>query len=394
MQIPGTCLISETNEEYYVGQKVFSLTASPVSEFTTTFNTDLTDTVPGEYPNNYYLQTSSDLGVTWVTVSSEVKTGSTKIIVSGTNAVPVPLDNTGTIDFVRVVLFETAAQNNYGGYEYIKLDDIVTNFLIAYVGAGKLVSNVKRTDVLFFAKRGLQEFSYDTINSIKSLEYIVSPSLSIPLPQDFVSHVQTSYTDSAGIKHIIYQANQLTVNPSSTPQQDLSGQFVQDNYGKNIEDSSRTETNWKENNPSSVTGIFNDISPDYNYWGYNQINRGERYGGSPEFMQQNGWFTINKRTNCLNFSNDLAQANIVTEYVTDGLAYDEDTRVPKMAEEAMYAHILYMIISTRSGQPEYVVQRLKKDRSAKLRNAKIRLSPIGIAELTRIMRGKSKWIKH
>jgi hypothetical protein len=55
---------------------------------------------------------------------------------------------------------------------------------------------------------------------------------------------------------------------------------------------------------------------------------------------------------------------------------------------------LHAIISTRANQPEYVVQRLKKERSAKLRNAKIRLSNIKTDEITQVMRGKSKWIKH
>jgi len=65
-----------------------------------------------------------------------------------------------------------------------------------------------------------------------------------------------------------------------------------------------------------------------------------------------------------------------------------------MAEEALYAYILHAIIATRTNQPEYLVQRLKKERSAKLRNAKIRLSNIKLDEITQVMRGKSKWIKH
>jgi hypothetical protein len=37
--------------------------------------------------------------------------------------------------------------------------------------------------------------------------------------------------------------------------------------------------------------------------------------------------------------------------------------------------------------------RLQKDRRAKLRNAKIRLSNIKLDEIVQVMRGKSKWIK-
>ena len=65
-----------------------------------------------------------------------------------------------------------------------------------------------------------------------------------------------------------------------------------------------------------------------------------------------------------------------------------------MAEEAAYAYILHAVISTRANQPEYLVNRLHREKSAKLRNAKIRLSNIKLEEITQVMRGKSKWIKH
>jgi hypothetical protein len=71
-----------------------------------------------------------------------------------------------------------------------------------------------------------------------------------------------------------------------------------------------------------------------------------------------------------------------------------DSRVPKMAEEALYAYILHAVISTRINQPEYVVQRLQREKRAKLRNAKIRLSNIKLGEIAQVMRGKSKQIKH
>jgi hypothetical protein len=50
-------------------------------------------------------------------------------------------------------------------------------------------------------------------------------------------------------------------------------------------------------------------------------------------------------------------------------------------------------MSTRSGQPEYVINRLSREKTAKLRNAKIRLSNIKLEEISQVMRGKSKWIK-
>ena len=96
----------------------------------------------------------------------------------------------------------------------------------------------------------------------------------------------------------------------------------------------------------------------------------------------------------MSFSSNLSGALILLEYISDGLAYELDTKVPKMAEEALYAHISHAIIASRINQPEYIVQRLKRERSAKLRNAKIRLSNIKLSEFIQVMRGQSKWLKH
>jgi hypothetical protein len=69
-------------------------------------------------------------------------------------------------------------------------------------------------------------------------------------------------------------------------------------------------------------------------------------------------------------------------------------KIPKLAEEALYKNIALAILSTRAGIPPVLVQQYKKDARAAKRNAKLRLSNIKIEELTQIMRGKSKQIKH
>jgi len=71
-----------------------------------------------------------------------------------------------------------------------------------------------------------------------------------------------------------------------------------------------------------------------------------------------------------------------------------DSRVPKLAEDALYAYLSHAVLASRINQPEYIINRLKREASSKLRNAKIRLSNIKLDEITQVMRGKSKWIKH
>ena len=120
---------------------------------------------------------------------------------------------------------------------------------------------------------------------------------------------------------------------------------------------------------------------------------GQRYGGEPVNMQINGWFNIDERRGTFNFSSDLMGKLIILEYISDGLAYDLDTKIPKLAEEAMYQHLLYSILSTRRDTISIAGQ-YKRQRYAALRNAKIRLSNIKLDEIVQVMRNKSKWIKH
>ena len=278
--------------------------------------------------------------------------------------------------------------NNYGSYIYISLDDIINNFIVAYIGAGKLIPSAKRTDIMFHAKRGLQEFSYDTLKVIKSQEITIPPSLSIIIQQDYVNYVKCSWVDDAGAKHIIYPTR-VTSNPTELPIQDNTGEPTQDQAGANLlSQQSLTEEAWKSRS------LTTDFQPDDYRYPFNEGLIGQRYGLQPEEAQVNGMFTINERTGTFSFSSDLAGKLIILEYISDGLAVDLDMKLPKMAEQAMYMHIAYSILSGRAGVPEYVVNRFKRDRSSALRNAKIRLSNIKIEEIAQVFRNKSKWIKH
>ena len=98
-----------------------------------------------------------------------------------------------------------------------KLNDIINTFIATYVGTGKLIPSVKRTDLMFHAKRGLQEFSYDTLNSVKSQELNIPPSLSVVIPQDYVNYVKLVRVGDDGIERILYPTGK-TSNPFAISQ--------------------------------------------------------------------------------------------------------------------------------------------------------------------------------
>jgi len=112
---------------------------------------------------------------------------------------------------------------DYGDYQFTSLKDIIDNFMFIYVGEEKLIKKVRRTDVVFHAKRAMQELSFDTFKSSKSQELTVSDELRVKLPQDYVNYVKLSWSDSAGIKHTIYPTK-YTSNPERFLQND-NGDF-------------------------------------------------------------------------------------------------------------------------------------------------------------------------
>jgi hypothetical protein len=379
-------LITETNYQYYQASQLFLGTGATGQKLQCTFDIILND--EGESIRNYVLEYKVSNGVDYIIYPSAYSlTGNNEITLVGA------VDTTTSL---RVRAIQKAKWNNYGGYEYINLNEIIANFMMAYVGSDKLISSARRTDVIFHAKRGLQEFSYDTLKSVKSKELTIPHSLSLPIPQDYVNYVQLSWVDQAGVKHIIYPANDLTSNPTPLIQ-DEEGLPTQDYYGDNIESAqSFTTERWSAEDIRNLNGELDFDNVEANVYGFDwwRLWYGQRYGLEPQVSQKNGWFTINERTGIFNFSSNLRNSLIIIDYVSDGLGYDEDTKVPKMAEDAMYSHIMYSILSTRPNIPEYIVQRYKRERSAKLRNAKIRLSNIKLEAFTQVMRGKSKWIKH
>ena len=404
--------------------------------------------------------------------------------------------------------------SDFGNYQFISLDDIINNFMIAYVGEDNLIPKVKMPIVAFHAQRALAELSFDTFKSVKSQEIELPSSLTMTLPHDYVNYVKLSWMDSAGIEHIIYPTSK-TSNPKAIDQntdgsyksftemitypdlttswahgssnitQDTSAGTItfpaDDTYssvilptltkgnkyeitvtvdsiaaGVNVFLSNEPTTNadkltYPNNglnnwyNPiTSTTGThsiefianktsvqlysspysgavvlssvklvstdleyqsesntwekYKDNTPAENQEKYDDdyyvTALGQRYGLEPSHAQVNGSYYIDDNTGKIHFSSNLKGETIILKYISDSLGTDGEMQVHKMAEEAMYKWIAYGILSTRVGIPDNVIMRLRRDRTAETRKAKLRLSNIKLEEITQTLRNMSKHIKH
>tara|TARA_R100000231_G_scaffold3310_3_gene6039 strand:- start:3661 stop:4542 length:882 start_codon:yes stop_codon:yes gene_type:complete len=276
----------------------------------------------------------------------------------------------------------------FGTYQFVSLDNIITAFLFTYVGEDKIISKVNRTDVQFHAMRAMQELSYDVFRSIKSQEIEVPNTLKMPLPQDYVNYVKLTRLGPDGIERVLYPTGK-TSNPFAIKQVDGVYQFIAEGLvnAQSLEEQVPSDTLTKFKDQTETDHHIDDVTDievDY---------RGRRYGLDPQFAQSNGTFFIDDLRGNIHFGSSLTGDTITLKYISDGLGTDSEMVVHKFCEEAVYKHIAYAILSTRSNIPEYIVARYRKERFAETRKAKIRLSNIKIEEFTQVLKGLSKPIK-
>ena len=278
--------------------------------------------------------------------------------------------------------------SDLGNYQFTSLEDIIDAFQVVYVGEGKLIEKASRLDIIFHAKRALQELSFDTFKSIKAYEIVVPSTLKMPLPQDYVNYVKLTRVDQAGIELVLYPAR-ITSNPSNIAQTATPGvapfyEFTGDELV--LKTDSDTWDAYDSHTPSANQSVYNDDTWDY-------ID-GSRFGLDPQYSQTNGSFYIDDIRGFIHFSSNINGSTLTLKYISDSLGTNAEMRVHKFAEEAMYKHIAYAIVSNKIPFPEYVVQRLRKEKIAATRKAKLRLSNIKLEEITQVLRGSSKHIKH
>lgn len=289
----------------------------------------------------------------------------------------------------------TGVLNRFGGYRYISLEDAINNYMVAFVGDGKLISNVKKSDVVFHAKRGIQEFSYDVSRTEKIQEIEVGTSLSIPMPQDYVHYVRISFIDDVGIEHIVYPAR-YTSKPSESILQDDDYGYLFDADGSLLTGTPVVDDRFKSFDNRKISGNFadEDISYDTSVGLQKITSYGGRKGSNPETTQENGVFVIDELNGKISFSSELSGQIVTLKYISDGLGTDDEMKIHKFAEDAIYKYITYGIASSMINFPEYIINRFRKEKRAAIRNAKLRLSSLKLGELEQVMRGKSKFIKH
>jgi len=287
---------------------------------------------------------------------------------------------------------------NWGSYQYVTLQEVVSNFMLIYQGNNELLNNINRYQVLFYAKRGIQELNYDAMKEIKILELEVGEDLRFIIPQDYVNWVRISLY-SGGILYPLTE--NIQTNWAAAYLQDNNARILFDQDG-NVLKPEYSSLTYDRIQGTKKTIYLNSDSPYHNSLGYFidggwyfDYALGQRFGLNTETANVNPTFSINKQAGVINFDSTMSGRTAVLEYVSDGMESGDDANVSvnKLFEDYLYAFIRYSLLNSRLGVQEYVVNRARKDKSSLLRNAKIRLSNIHPGRLLMNLRGQDKWIK-
>jgi|TARA_A100001391_G_scaffold56585_1_gene34628 hypothetical protein len=286
---------------------------------------------------------------------------------------------------------------NWGSYQYVSLKDVVTNFLLMYQGNHALINNVNRFKILFHAKRGIQELNYDAFKIIKSLQLTIYDDLKFVLPPDFVNWVKLSLFKDNVIRDLV---ENIQVQSATSFVQSGSSTFTYD-----ADDNVNTQTSGLDTartNGSLESIYLRNLNDENANPGLNNLDNdiydsriGARYGLNTETANVNPTFTVDRKAGVINFDSTMANEQCILQYISDGLenGNDDAVSVNKLFEEYIYAYIKYALLNNKFGVQEYIVNRARKDKTALLRNAKIRLSNIHPSRLLMNLRGENKWIK-
>jgi len=287
---------------------------------------------------------------------------------------------------------------NWGSYQYVSLDDIVNNFLLMYSGNHSLVNNEERYKIIFHAKRAIQELNYDAFKEIKVLELSVTDSLRYVLPSDYVNLVRISLYKDGWLRPL---TENIQILSSNAYLQDNQGNILFDQNGNVLQPQNSTIDfdRLRGTKKSIYLNQGNQFDGQYgwNYDGmwYFDYGIGTAFGLNTETANFNPTFKIDKKAGVINFDSSMAGELCILEYVSDGMEGGDNSliTVNKLFEQYIYAAIKYEILNSKFNVQEYVIARARKDRTALLRNARIRISNIHPGRLLMNLRGMDKIIK-
>lgn len=287
-------------------------------------------------------------------------------------------------------------EENFGNYVYVTLEDIVYQFMQGFTGSKTVLGEVERRNVLFWAKKGVQEFTFEALKEVKAVELELGDTLDIILPPDYVEYVRVSWVHpTTGALMPMSRNDKLPLATSYL--QDHLANILFDNDGEILEGTTMfQELNDHPKNPNinSINILGCGVSCNGCQFHSHGCMNTALYNLNTS-KNHNGYFNIDTRKGRIHFTSENATKVIMLEYISDGLEYSEesDIKINKMAVMAMYNWINWNLLRSKFGVQEYIINREKKNYDIAYRNLKIKLMKLRVHEIIHTINGRNKWFK-
>lgn len=278
--------------------------------------------------------------------------------------------------------------SQWGNYQFITLEQLVNDFM-GTNDPDDFTATVQRHQVLFQARRAIQELYFDVMHDNRAMSLTIDERLTLVLPPDYIDYIRISWVDENGLLH------PMAVNANKT----FATTYLQDNAYNIIFDSDGCIIS-----DSSIVPSAGDSLVD------GEKSRSKMSEGCCSYafvpnvnfsnVYANGSFIIDKRSGLIQFSSNIESKNIVLEYLSDGLYLgctgkdDGQITIHKFARTTVMNFIYAELIARRKNVPMNEKQRARKDYYNSRRVTKRRLNGMKIAEILQAFRGESKWIKN
>lgn len=239
-------------------------------------------------------------------------------------------------------------------FQYISIQDFVNDFILSQ-GQDSYVVNENPTLVLFHARKGLQELTFNTLKEIKAIEVEMFSNGLIYLPSDFVGLVRLSYVDEKGNAHVLIKDDRTTLGSSYL--QDHEYNLLLDHEDKPLE-ADRTE---------STRPKVKEVNFDLGCKDKNLLAKGD--------------YVFDKANSTIAFLNVLPSELFLVEYFSDG---SNEDKIHKFAEDALYNYVYWKLISNNRNVPQNEKISARQEFYNSERIAKNRLNPLSWIELRNI----------
>jgi len=272
---------------------------------------------------------------------------------------------------------------------FISLNDIINNFIISYTGPGKLIPDSKRTEVVFHARRCLQEFAYETLKSQFNQETTIGSfgvqSLSIgAVGSGYVAGNYTTTVSSGGSGTGLVVS--IAVNSGSITGTNIvaagSGYSVGDTIALSggagsggsltvsslVDPSVQPGTRPVVADSLAVIGVKRSQTPTSSTF-EDMSETSDR----PPTTNLEYYIDYTVSPNVLEFNSTINGFKLEYTYLSNYLTTSEDAAIPKLAEEALYACMVYAILANRENTNPNLLQRLLIEKIDKLEKSKSRL---------------------